>query len=98
MDRSCVEVCPVDCIYEGDRKQYVNPFECIDCGACAGACPVDAIVADVNVPEQSLKHIGDDALFFEMTLAGRDDPIGRAGGATHIGRTGVDTPLVEEIA
>ncbi len=34
MDRSCVRECPVDCIYEGERQLYVNPLECIDCGAC----------------------------------------------------------------
>ena len=34
MDKSCIEECPVDCIYEGDRKLYINPRECIDCGAC----------------------------------------------------------------
>jgi NAD-dependent dihydropyrimidine dehydrogenase PreA subunit len=43
MDRSCVEECPVDCIYEGERKLYINPSECIDCGACEPACPVQAI-------------------------------------------------------
>ena len=42
-DRACVDVCPVDCIYVGDRKSYINPAECIDCGACEPECPVDAI-------------------------------------------------------
>ncbi|MDQ1663813.1 MAG: hypothetical protein QOJ68_3793, partial [Blastococcus sp.] len=41
-DMSCVEECPVDCIYEGDRKLYINPKECIDCGACEPVCPVEA--------------------------------------------------------
>ena len=42
MDRSCMDECPVDCIFEGDRKLYVNPFECIDCGpgGAAGLGPV----------------------------------------------------------
>ena len=39
MDTSCVEECPVDCIYEGDRKLYINPKECIDCGACEPVVP-----------------------------------------------------------
>ncbi len=45
-DRACVEQCPVDCIYEGDRKLYIHPAECIDCGACEVVCPVDAISVD----------------------------------------------------
>ena len=45
-DQSCVEVCPVDCIHfeEGvDKILYIDPVECIDCGACEPVCPVDAI-------------------------------------------------------
>ena len=42
-DRSCVDVCPVDCIYEGPEMLYIHPDECIDCGACVPACPVAAI-------------------------------------------------------
>jgi len=42
-DKACVEVCPVDCIYEGDQMLYIHPEECIDCGACVPACPVSAI-------------------------------------------------------
>jgi NAD-dependent dihydropyrimidine dehydrogenase PreA subunit len=45
LDGSCVESCPVDCIYEGLRKRYIHPDECIDCGACLPECPVDAILA-----------------------------------------------------
>lgn len=53
-DRSCVDVCPVDCIHfeEGvDRMLYIDPDECIDCGACEPACPVSAIFAEDDVPE-----------------------------------------------
>lgn len=39
----CVEVCPVDCFYEGDMMLVINPEECIDCGVCVPECPVDAI-------------------------------------------------------
>ncbi|KAF8818258.1 ferredoxin FdxA [Rickettsia endosymbiont of Cardiosporidium cionae] len=39
----CVEVCPVDCFYEGDMMLVINPEECIDCGVCEPECPVDAI-------------------------------------------------------
>lgn len=42
----CVEVCPVDCFYEGENFLVINPDECIDCGVCEPECPVDAIVAD----------------------------------------------------
>ncbi|RLT35174.1 MAG: ferredoxin family protein [Chloroflexi bacterium] len=53
-DQACVEVCPVDCIHfeEGaDRMLYINPLECIDCGACQPACPVTAIFPEADVPE-----------------------------------------------
>ncbi len=42
----CVEVCPVDCFYEGENMLVINPLECIDCGVCEPECPVDAIVPD----------------------------------------------------
>ena len=42
----CVEVCPVDCFYEGENFLVINPDECIDCGVCQPECPVDAIVPD----------------------------------------------------
>jgi NAD-dependent dihydropyrimidine dehydrogenase PreA subunit len=51
-DQSCIEVCPVDCIYtnEEDRLCYVHPTECIDCAACESACPVGAIFIEAEVP------------------------------------------------
>ncbi len=42
----CVEVCPVDCFYEGDNFLVINPDECIDCGVCEPECPADAILPD----------------------------------------------------
>lgn len=39
----CVEVCPVDCFYEGENMLVINPDECIDCGVCEPECPVEAI-------------------------------------------------------
>src|SRR6184192_702383 len=48
-DRSCVDVCPVDCIYEGEDQLYIHPDECIDCGACEPECPVTAIFLDVDL-------------------------------------------------
>ena len=50
-DASCVSVCPVDCIYEGTDQYYINPDECIDCGACEPECPVEAIYSVDSVPE-----------------------------------------------
>ena len=49
-DASCIEVCPVDCIYEGKDQFYIHPDECIDCGACEPECPVQAIFPDTDVP------------------------------------------------
>ncbi|MBP9752388.1 MAG: ferredoxin family protein [Proteobacteria bacterium] len=42
----CVEVCPVDCFYEGDNMLVINPEICIDCGVCEPECPADAIKSD----------------------------------------------------
>ena len=44
----CVEVCPVDCFYEGENFLAIHPDECIDCGVCEPECPVDAIIADTE--------------------------------------------------
>ena len=46
----CVVVCPVDCFHGDDEMLYIDPVECIDCGACVPECPVEAIVADTDVP------------------------------------------------
>ncbi len=54
MDQACVDVCPVDCIHfeEGkDRMLYIEPDECIDCGACEPECPVEAIFTEEDVPD-----------------------------------------------
>ncbi len=50
-DRACVDVCPVDCIYEADDQLMIHPDECIDCGACEPECPVTAIYPEEDVPE-----------------------------------------------
>ena len=56
-DAACVDVCPVDCIYEGDRMYYINPDECIDCAACEPVCPVVAIFAEDSVPDDENEYI-----------------------------------------
>jgi ferredoxin len=50
-DKSCVQVCPVDCIYEAERMLVINPDECIDCGACLPECPVEAIAPEEVLPD-----------------------------------------------
>ena len=47
----CVEVCPVDCFYEGPNFLVIHPDECIDCALCEPECPVEAIFADDELPE-----------------------------------------------
>lgn len=44
----CVEVCPVDCFYEGENTLVINPNECIDCGVCEPECPAEAILPDTE--------------------------------------------------
>ncbi len=51
-DKACVQVCPVDCFYEGPEQLYIHPDECIDCGACVDVCPVVAIFPEDQVPEK----------------------------------------------
>ncbi|MPZ50349.1 MAG: 4Fe-4S dicluster domain-containing protein [Dehalococcoidia bacterium] len=73
-DRSCVDVCPVDCIHdEGDVdvKLYIDPDECIDCGACEPACPVTAIFAEDDVPDNMKVYIQIDALWYKDKDAAR---------------------------
>jgi NAD-dependent dihydropyrimidine dehydrogenase PreA subunit len=67
-DQSCVEVCPVDCIHfeeDKDRILYINPDECIDCGACEPACPVTAIFAEDDVPDDQQAFIAINVQWFE---------------------------------
>ncbi len=94
MDKSCIEECPVDCIYEGERKLYINAKECIDCGACEPVCPVEAISQDRRVPDDQVEHVRDNLRFFSEVLPGRDAPLGAPGGAAGTGPIGVDTPYV----
>ena len=51
-DRACVDVCPVDCIYEGEDQLYIHPDECIDCGACEPECPTTAIFEESALPDK----------------------------------------------
>ncbi|NDA79662.1 MAG: ferredoxin family protein [Actinobacteria bacterium] len=85
-DKSCIEECPVDCIYEGGRMLYIQPDECVDCGACEPVCPVEAIYYEDDVPgEQSdFKKINEE-FFAEL---------GSPGGASKVGAQESDHPVV----
>lgn len=63
-DRSCVQVCPADCIYEGDRMMYINPDQCIDCGACEEVCPMSAIRYDGDLEGSDAQFLDLNAEFF----------------------------------
>jgi len=53
----CVEVCPVDCFHEGPNFLVINPDECIDCTLCVPECPVDAIYAEEELPEEYSQYL-----------------------------------------
>ena len=93
-DKACVDECPVDCIYEGVRKSYINPKECIDCGACEPVCPVEAVSQDRAIEAGQEEFVADNARFFAEPLPGRDDVLGAPGGAQGLGPVGADTVLV----
>lgn len=84
MDRSCVDQCPVDCIEQGERMLYVNPDDCIDCGACEPVCPQEAIYLADTLPDTLKKFESINADFFKA------DEFGPA----ESGGKGVDHPDV----
>ena len=76
-DRACVDVCPVDCIYEGPDQLYIHPDECIDCGACEPECPVTAIFPEEDVPGKWASYTRKNYAYFE---GGEAREVGRRGG------------------
>ena len=64
-DSACVDVCPVECIYEGPDQYYIQPDECIDCALCVPECPVEAIFDEDDVPDQWLDYIEKNRAFFD---------------------------------
>ena len=73
-DQSCVDVCPVDCIHfdeDTDRLLYIDPVECIDCGACEPVCPETAIFDEGDVPEDQQHFIEINALWYQDAEAAR---------------------------
>ena len=97
LDRACVDECPVDCIYEGDRMLYIHPDECVDCGACEPVCPVEAIYYEDDLPDKWQVYAGENARFFAEPLPGRGEPLGSPGGAGRAGVVGADTPFVASL-
>ena len=69
-DKSCVDVCPVDCIHptdgEGEPILYIDPDECIDCGACEPECPVEAIFDEEDLPKEWSRFTEINAKYFEL--------------------------------
>ena len=65
-DKSCVDVCPVDCIYgtDDDDQLFIHPDECIDCGACQPECPVQTIYDEAAVPAEWQSYIAKNADYF----------------------------------
>ncbi len=84
----------MDCIYEGARALYIQPEECINCGACVPVCPEEAIYFEEDLPESLLPHLKDNEDFFTRMLPGRSEALGSPGAAAPLGRLGADTPLV----
>jgi len=74
-DKSCIEECPVDCIYEGDRMLYIQPDECVDCGACEPVCPVEAIYYEDDVIMKMMCHrSGSNTVKLTLSFLLRLDP------------------------
>ena len=74
MDQACVSVCPVDCIHyeEGvDRKLFIDPNECIDCGACEPECPVNAIFPEDQLTAEWARYAQVDAIWYTDRAAAR---------------------------
>ncbi|GAB4065872.1 ferredoxin family protein [Angustibacter speluncae] len=85
-DKACIEECPVDCIYEGQRSLYIHPDECVDCGACEPVCPVEAIYYEDDTPEQWADYYKANVEFF--------DDLGSPGGAAKMGLIPKDHPII----
>ncbi len=100
-DQSCVEVCPVDCIHydeASDRMLYIEPEVCIDCGACEPACPVSAIFAEADVPEDQEHFLEINALWFEDASAARAKVVDIPALEEAVAAAAASAPAAEEAA
>jgi len=72
----CVSVCPVECFHADDKMLYIDPDECIDCGACEPECPVEAIFEDGQVPEEQQEWIAKNAEAAHLpVITDKEDPL-----------------------
>ena len=62
----CVDVCPVDCFHEGPNFLVIDPEECIDCTLCVAECPVEAIFAEEDLPQEWRAYAQVNARYFEL--------------------------------
>ena len=76
-DLAYIKACPVECIYTGGRMLYIQPDECVDCGACEPVCPVEAIFYEDDVPAEWKDYTAANAEFFV--------DLGSPGGAAKLG-------------
>ncbi len=76
----CVDVCPVDCFYEGENFLVINPDECIDCGACVPECPVEAIFPEDELPAKWEEYTKLNAQLAEKwpNISAKQDPLDTA--------------------
>ncbi len=76
----CVDVCPVDCFYEGENFLVINPDECIDCGACVPECPTEAIFSEDDLPEKwaEYKEINETFASKWPAIGSKKDPLPEA--------------------
>ncbi|MDR3518421.1 MAG: ferredoxin family protein [Azospirillaceae bacterium] len=74
----CVEVCPVDCFYEGENMLVIAPDECIDCGVCEPECPAEAIVPDTDGAAEKWAGLNRDYASQWPNLTRKRDPLADA--------------------
>jgi NAD-dependent dihydropyrimidine dehydrogenase PreA subunit len=89
LDKTCIGECPVDCIYEGERMMYIQPDECVDCGACVPVCPVEAIYYERDLPRELQGYHRVNVEFFSR--------LGSPGGAAGVGKIHFDHPAVARL-
>ncbi|WP_405467566.1 ferredoxin [Streptomyces canus] len=87
--KACVEECPVDCIYEGQRSLYIHPDERVDCGACEPVCPVEAISYEEDAPPEWQVYTRANAESFDI--------LGSPGGVAKLWFIERDHPLVSAL-
>lgn len=70
----CVDVCPVDCFYEGENMLVIHPDECIDCGVCEPECPIEAIIPDTNPKADAFVEVNRKYALVWPNITHRKDP------------------------